>query len=253
MIYPVKMNKGKFSAKQLEKITNKLLENREKLKQELKTKHAAAYEWLMSHNIDLDNLQKYSKNIAAALALTNRLLLNNPQPAPAPTPPAAVSKTQTDTVTDPNSPEALAQNVWRLYGDIIDTVAKKYEIDPQLIFATIMTESEGNPLAYRFEPHLGDASYGLGQILYTTALSLGFTGRPQDIYNPEIGIDLIGRYHKNTVETYGELTPEQMTIVYNTGSLFGYPHPGHLERFTNWYYNYPDTRKVAGNPEKGGS
>ncbi len=207
------MKVNQLSAKQLADITNKLRQRREELKQHIKTKHAKAYEWLITHNIDLDNLQKYSKNIAAALALTNRLLMSNPLPVPPPTPPSPISEEQTTTATDPNSPQALADRVWRLYGNIIDSVAKKYEIDPQLIFATIMTESEGNTYAYRFESHLNDASYGLGQILYTTALNLGFTGNPEDIYNPKVGIDLIGRFHKNTIETYGKLTPEQIRYI----------------------------------------
>lgn len=240
------MDKSKFSSKQLADIKAKLIAKREKLKEELKTKHAATYQWLITHNIDLDNLSKYSKNIAAALALTNRLLLSNPQPSPPPTP-AVVNIESGQDVSDLSSlsPEELAKRVWRLYGDIIDEVAKKYDIDPQLIFATIMTESEGNPSAYRFEEQLNDASYGLGQILYTTAVNLGFDGAPEEIYKPEIGIDLIGLYHKNTIETYGELTPEQMTTVYNTGELFGYPYPGHLDRFTDWYYNYSDPRNIA--------
>jgi len=249
------MDKNKISPKQLSDIKAHLIAKREKLKQELKTKHAAVYAWLLEHNIDLDNLSKYSKNIAAALALTNRLLLGSPQPAPPPTPPA-INITSGQDTSDLTSldPDGLAKRVWHLYGSIIDSVSQKYSVDPQLIFATIMTESEGNPYAYRFEAHLNDASYGLGQILYTTALNLGFNGNPEDIYRPEIGIDLIGRYHKNTIDTYGNLTPEQMTTVYNTGNLFGYPYPGHLERFTDWYYNYHDPRKMAQEKTaKGGS
>lgn len=232
----------KFSKEQLQRIKEKLLKRREELKNELKTKHAEVYKWLVDHNIDLDNLQKYSKNIAAAITLTNQLIMGNVPLSvapPAPTPPQKPGDNK------PNNPDASgldnaqkAQQVWKEYGNIIEQIAKKYDIDPQLIFATIMTESEGNTFAYRYERHINDASFGLGQILYTTALSMGFTGTPQDMYRPEISIDLIGKYHRNTIDTYGPLTPVQMTVVYNTGKLFGYPYPGHLTRFREWYNTY---------------
>lgn len=230
----------KFSEKQLKEIKKKLLAKREALKKELKEKHIEVYNWLVNKNIDLDNLQKYSKNIAAALALSNQLLLQNP-PLPVLTAPLVktVQVESNQPYSDDLTDEEKAKRVWNLYGSLIQAVADKYGLDPQLIFATIMTESEGNPKAYRFESHLNDASYGLGQILYTTALNLGYKGTPEDMYRPEISIDLIGKYHQSTIETYGKLTPEQMTIVYNTGMLFGYPYPGHLTRFQDWYYNYP--------------
>lgn len=220
-------------------IRKKLLAKKERLIEEFKIKHADIYKWLVSHNVDLNNLQKYSKNIAAALALTNQLIVTNPHVAPVPTP------KQNEVINDDNSQQLPSDNdkkaeeVWEKYGDIIEAVAKKYDIDPQLIFATIMTESEGNPNSYRFEPHINDASYGLGQILYGTAVGLGYTGTPEEMYRPEISIDLIGKYHKSTKDTYGSLAPEQMTVVYNTGKLYGYPYPGHISRFKEWYYNYP--------------
>lgn len=231
-----------FSKEQLQKIKSTLIQRRQQLKQELKTKHADVYKWLTDHNIDLDNIQKYSKNIAAALTLTNQLIMSNVNLTTAAPPPTPPQKPDDDKNINPDSTQVenadKAKYVWNEYGEIIDQVAKKYDIDPQLIFATIMTESEGNPNAYRYERHINDASFGLGQILYTTALGMGFTGTPEDMYRPEISIDLIGKYHRNTIDTYGPLTPEQMTVVYNTGKLFGYPYPGHLIRFKEWYYSY---------------
>ncbi|MBI2029475.1 transglycosylase SLT domain-containing protein [Candidatus Gottesmanbacteria bacterium] len=234
----------KLTPAQFNTVKKNLLAKQERLINELKTKHIRVYNWLIAHNIDIHNLHKYSKNIAAALALTNQLVATNPQithaaAVPVPTPPKQEEITNGDASDNSDDNNKKAIKVWKKYGDIIDKVAKKYNIDPQLIFATIMTESEGNPLAYRYESHIGDASYGLGQILYTTAVGLGYSGTPQEMYRPEISIDLIGKYHKNTIDTYGELAPVQMTVVYNTGKLFGWPYPGHLTRFRDWYYNYP--------------
>ncbi len=226
-----------ISSTQLDGIKNKLLKKKQGLLDELKSKHAWIYNWLVEHNIDLNNLQKYSKNIAAALALANQLVSAQPLIIPVPTPPVATDKNAPDS-NGVLSDSENAKNTWNKYGAIIDKVAEKYAVDPQLIFATIMTESEGNQFAYRYERHLDDASYGLGQILYSTAVLLGFSGKPEDMYRPEINIDLVGKYHRNTLDTYGELSPEQMTVVYNTGVLFGYPTYGHLSRFREWYYTY---------------
>lgn len=233
----------KLTQQQLQSIKAKLIAKKEKLKNELKTKHAAAYKWLIDHNIDLDNLQKYSKNIAALVTLANQLVAGQHAfiPLPKPTPVVKIDKEENTTdMRDSQVDDSVkAKKVWQEYGEIIEKVAQKYDVDPQLIFATIMTESEGNPKAYRYEPHINDASFGLGQVLYSTAVSLGFTGSPEDIYRPEIAIDLIGKFHRNTIDTYGQLSPERMTVVYNTGQLFGYPTYGHLARFKSWYYNYP--------------
>lgn len=240
----------KFSKEQLQKIKAKLLQRREQLKEELRTKHAEVYKWLIENHIDLDNLQKYSKNIAAALTLTNQLVMGNVNLANAAPPPTPPQKPDDNANLNPDTTQVenadKAKKVWEEYGGIIEQVAKKYDVDPQLIFATIMTESEGNPYAYRYERHINDASFGLGQILYSTALGMGFTGTPEEMYRPEISIDLIGKYHRNTADTYGMLTPEQMTTVYNTGKLFGYPYPGHISRFQEWYYSYKkEAQKVS--------
>ncbi len=232
---------------QLEAVAKNLRSRKQKLAAELKSKHKKFYDWLITNNISLANLSKYSKNIAAALSLTNQLVTQSPAPQPPPTPAPTPNITDNNDASQNNTtdPKVLSSKVWKDYGNIINTVAKRYDIDPQLIFATIMTESEGNPNAYRYEPHINDASYGLGQILYTTAQGLGFEGKPEDIYNPEVSIDLIGRYHKQTIDTYGLLPPERMTVVYNTGKLYGYPYPGHISRFKLWYYNYTSTRTIT--------
>lgn len=120
------------------------------------------------------------------------------------------------------------------YRKIIDSVSKKYDIDPQVIYATIMTESNGNTYAFRYEPGIKDASLGLGQILISTARSLGFTGNPKEIYKPEVSIDLIGKYHRNMLDTYGKLSPVRLAIAYNAGSPWNRAVPGHIFRFQKW-------------------
>jgi len=119
--------------------------------------------------------------------------------------------------------------------------AKKYDLSPNLIRATILVESGGNSNAYRFEKRLNDASYGLGQILSGTARGLGFKGNLQDLYDPDVSIDLIGKYYKRVIEKYGNLPIENLVRAYNTGSPQGQPYPGHLEKFKNYFSELAET------------
>ena len=103
-----------------------------------------------------------------------------------------------------------------------------------------MVKRDGNTYARREEPQISDASYGLGQILYGTARGLGFDGKPDELYDPETNIDLIGKYHKRTVERYGELSVDQLVTAYNAGNPYGSPYPGHLVKFNNWLTKLSD-------------
>ncbi|MBI2616669.1 transglycosylase SLT domain-containing protein [Candidatus Gottesmanbacteria bacterium] len=136
-----------------------------------------------------------------------------------------------------NSLQTEDDRAWTtsLYRKTIGEVANKYHLDAQLLYATIMTESEGNEFAFRYEPQIKDASFCIGQILLSTARSLGFNGEPKELYNPEICIDLMGRYYRFMLDTHGELTFVQLAQAYNTGSPFKWAVPGHIERFTIWY------------------
>lgn len=118
--------------------------------------------------------------------------------------------------------------------DIIQKVAEKYNLDPQVIYATVMTESEGEEGAFRYEPHIKDASLCMGQILISTARQLGFDGDPRKMYKPEVCLDLVGKYHRRMLDTYGQLTPVQLAVAYNTGSPYKRPVKGHLFRFNKW-------------------
>lgn len=125
------------------------------------------------------------------------------------------------------------------FSKLIAETADKYDLDPQLIYATIMTESRGNPNAYRFEPRLKDASLCLGQILTSTARLLGFKGAAKELYKPEICIDLIGRYHRMMLDKHGDLSVNELAAAYNTGSPRKHPYPGYLKRFNGFLEDNP--------------
>jgi len=87
-------------------------------------------------------------------------------------------------------------------------MAKKFRLDKLLLLAMIQVESAGDEKAYRFEPEFWQkylannpewmdrnpkevsASYGLMQLMYTTAAMLGFTGDGALLYDPVINIEL---------------------------------------------------------------
>lgn len=202
----------------------------------LKTKNRAVYDWFISRSIDLHNLNKFTSGIAMAIALATSQVVT---PLSVTASDKEVLQASVSVITPAElrgkSDIERANLVWARYGYLIRHSAKEYDLDPNLIFATIMVESSGNTYAIRHEPRINDASYGLGQILYGTARGIGYRGKPEGLFDPATNIDLIARYHKRNFDRYQELNPVELTTAYNTGSPFKRPHPGHLARFDKWY------------------
>lgn len=108
-----------------------------------------------------------------------------------------------------------------------------------LLFAVIHTESGWNPRAYRYEPGFFNryirpnadlrrlwggnprrisASYGLGQLMYTTALDLGFprSRPPEDLYDPTLNLDLTIRLLDRLLKKHrGDV--KDVIAAYNSG------------------------------------
>lgn len=96
------------------------------------------------------------------------------------------------------------------------------QLDPLDVLAFCHVESACNPLAYRFEPRLNEASYGIMQVLLSTAKDRGFTGVPNDLFTVANGL----RYGMATIvwtrdylnEHLGrEATQEEIVAAYNEG------------------------------------
>ena len=77
-----------------------------------------------------------------------------------------------------------------MFDNEISQAAATYNVPESWIRATIQTESSWDPNAFRNEPTIQDASYGLMQLLWRTAKGLGFTGAATELYNPALNIDL---------------------------------------------------------------
>lgn len=99
------------------------------------------------------------------------------------------------------------------WAPLIEVVALRYGLDADLLTAQMMVESSGQPDAFRFEPGyyrryirgnpaalaraygpLAACSYGLLQILYESAVEIGFSGQPHELFDPSTGLEWGARY-----------------------------------------------------------
>jgi soluble lytic murein transglycosylase-like protein len=99
----------------------------------------------------------------------------------------------------------------------ISTYARQFVVPEAWIKAVILQESSGNPKAYRAEPRINDASYGLMQLLYRTAKGLGYTGAAEGLYDPDLNIQLGTKLLGQLRRQYGD-NFERVYSAYNSGS-----------------------------------
>jgi soluble lytic murein transglycosylase-like protein len=117
---------------------------------------------------------------------------------------------------------------------LIAETAVAHDLSPDVVEAIVVTESSGNPRAYRYEPAFWDrylkdkpaykdadprrvsASYGLMQVMYPVACELGFSGEPEDLYDPETNLKF-GCTKLAQLMTWADGRFEQAVAAYNTG------------------------------------
>lgn len=123
------------------------------------------------------------------------------------------------------------------FDEIIAVNADKYSVPFDWIKAVMMTESSGNPMAFRDEPAIGDASYGLMQLLYRTARNLGYTGEAVGLYDPMINLDLGTKLLAQLRRAYGD-DFQAVYSAYNSGSPTKYQTStqvaAHVANATSW-------------------
>jgi len=127
-----------------------------------------------------------------------------------------------------------------IFPDEINAAATRHNLDPNLIVAFILTESGGDPWAIRYEPNwkwflkpnywalrmnisdktersLQMHSWGLMQIMGTTARELGFDQQIPKLCIPKNGIEFGCRYFKKQLIRYsGDV--EFAISAYNMGT-----------------------------------
>jgi soluble lytic murein transglycosylase-like protein len=119
-------------------------------------------------------------------------------------------------------PPAAPRPVGRLRPeDVAALYDPGWQVPLDEVLAYCQIESSFNPRAYRWEAHLGEASYGLMQVLESTARDRGLIGPPSDLYEPEIGL-AIGCAHviwtRDFLASRGAPSdPLSVALAYNAG------------------------------------
>lgn len=124
-------------------------------------------------------------------------------------------------LVDPDMWEVLDMDWKEEFKDIINHKAAEFDIDPGILRAVIQVESGGNPLATRRESHIPhlegpDTSFGLMQVLYTTARDMGFEGSETDLCQPLTNIHYGAKYLRRQIDRYeGDIL--KAIAAYNAG------------------------------------
>lgn len=143
-----------------------------------------------------------------------------------------------------------------VYDDLVQRYAAQFNVPEALIRAVIMVESSGNPKAYRAEPKIKDASYGLMQLLSKTAQWIsGRIVSAAELFNPEINIELGTRYLRYQLTRYdGNI--EAAAAAYNAGTAFrkkdgSYSNQSYVDEVMKWFNEFSGTDAGTSSPSSG--
>jgi soluble lytic murein transglycosylase-like protein len=142
------------------------------------------------------------------------------------------------------------------YRGAIAAEVKDTVLDPLLVEAVVLTESSGKPMAYRFEPafwtkylaqhpnyrhmipEIASASYGLMQIMFSTACQEGYVGKAWGLFDPNVNIHFGVRHllrhlawsqDQSTTDTFEEELASALAC-YNGGRFGNVPGDGKEDR-----------------------
>lgn len=161
--------------------------------------------------------------------------------------------------------------------DIIEAKAKAHGLDAALVAAVIEVESAGDPFAVRYEPNfkyvrVGDAkpgacstqtelniqrtSWGLMQVMGSTARDFGLTGWITTLVEPELGIEFGCRVLAKKVGLFGEAQGlgaynAGIPLVLPTGRLKNQPYVDKVLAAKERYRKeFPESKKSGGKGKK---
>lgn len=132
--------------------------------------------------------------------------------------------------------------------DAVVAAAGKYGLDPVLLAAQVLVESSGDPNAFRYEPAffakyikgnanakaarfgpLAACSYGPLQIMLEVACELGFDGYPEELFNPQTGVEWGARYLASLLKwAEGDYTRAWCAFNGGKGSAMKPPYPNQV-------------------------
>jgi soluble lytic murein transglycosylase-like protein len=122
------------------------------------------------------------------------------------------------------------------YDAEIAVIADKHALPIDLVTAVVLVESAGRTDAFRMEPLFWDrymrnkpewdganprrvaSSYGLMQVMYTTALEFGYPGEdpPEGLFVPLVGLEYGCRVLRDRMD-WAKGNPESALAAYNGG------------------------------------
>lgn len=105
------------------------------------------------------------------------------------------------------------------YDQAIWQTARRYGVDPYFVKAVVAAESNFEPRAYRAEPRIHDASYGLMQTLFATAKDMGYTGQPEGLYDAATSLEFGTKYLAYQLRRYSGKLPHA-AAAYNAGTAY---------------------------------
>jgi hypothetical protein len=105
------------------------------------------------------------------------------------------------------------------YLPLIQAASAKYGVPIALILAHIKQESNFDEKAYRYEPAINDASYGLMQVLLATAKTMDSSATPEKLFDPAYSIDIGTQYIAKNLARYANVIPDAVA-AYNAGSAY---------------------------------
>lgn len=115
------------------------------------------------------------------------------------------------------------------FDPIVQKASDRYGVPFHIVKGMIGKESSFNPNAYKGEPQINDASRGLMQVLYGTAVWVGFpkTADVNDLYKPDVNIPLgvltLRRFMDMVTKANPAGTWEDAISIYNAGATKGKP------------------------------
>lgn len=108
-----------------------------------------------------------------------------------------------------------------MYDYIINKYASQYSVPPSWIIAVIQKESSFNPNAISPATSAGGQGYGLMQLLYSTALGLGYSGDIDGLYDPDTNIQYGTKLIAQIRQSVGD-DAQAMYSAYNSGGASNY-------------------------------
>ena len=142
----------------------------------------------------------------------------------------------------------------------------------KILWALNMVEASGKPKAKsRFEPNFYNkylkgkknwmemekkfgreaisSSYGPWQIMFPTAVEMGYKGRPEDLHDPKVSLPYVQKYLTKIQDKHGS-DPKKVLSAYNAGIGGVGSNPDYTEKAFRFYQQAPSYWSAYGDDKK---